>query len=306
MGNRPARFLYGPLFGFLMSLIFSKANPIHSSALWYVSEKPPHYSDEEYSSQWQPLRDHPYYTITTYFPSALLGVDGFGDETPAASNVYVRRRRPDGYKIQSKRQKINGKPKRRRTTTTTTEAYYYDDYNSEDEYDTYSVEIRTTPKPFRKRRRTTTTPAYEDYENYFVQSTTKPAKKRKKPTFSSASLEELDDVDITTSKRFQAQIETTTTEETDNVTTMSPMTTFAGYNGTNLHDNVTFTYGPPTSNDANFGSVYNNYGPPSLSRLDHAPFINWYNHFKSKNDVVKRVQDIVGEDDFVDFAHLQQ
>lgn len=305
MGTRQARFFYGPLFGFLMGLIFSKASAKHSSASWYVSEKPPHYSEEEYSSQWQPLKD-PYYTITTYFPSAFSSVSGFGEETAAASNIHVRRRRPDGYKTKSKHRKTNNRPKRRRTTTTTTtEAYYYDDYYSE-EYDVYSEEV----KPFVKRRRTTTTPAYEDYEDYSVESTTKPAKRRKKPTFSSASLE-LDDVESTTTKRFQAQIETstteTTTEETGNVTTMSTTTTtFAGYNGTNRHDNVTFTYGPPTGNNANFGPVYSNYGPPSLSRLDYAPFINWYNHFKSKNDVVKRVQDIVGDEDFVGFADIQQ
>lgn len=314
MGVRQPKFLYGPLLGFLMGLMFSKASGKYQfsnpSAPWYVTEKPAHYSDEEYLSQWHPLKD-PYYTLTTqvpqeydYQPDGFSSIDGFAEETAAASNVNVRRKKPDRNRVNAKRRRINNKPRRRRTTTTTEAFYYEDDYYSE-EFDDYNEEIRTTPRIPAKRKRTTT-PAYEDYQDYSIEVTTKP-KRRRKPTFSSASVE--DDVEVTT-KKFLAQRQTTTTEETTtteiattNTTMVTSTTTFAGYNGTSLHDNITFTYGPPTSNDSNFGPVYH-YGPPALAKLDYAPF--WYSSFKSRNDIVKRVQDIVGEEEFLGLDDLQQ
>lgn len=314
MGVRQPKFLYGPLLGFFMGLMFSKASGKYQysaqSAPWYVSEKPAHYNDEEYLSQWHPLED-PYYTITTPVPqgydvhSGFSSISGFGEETAAASNVNVRRKKPDRYRANAKRRRTNNRPKRRRTTTTTTEAYYYEDDYYSGEFEDYSEEVRTTVRTPLKRRKTTT-PAYDDYQDYSIEVTTK-SKRRKKPTVSSASVEE-DDVEVTTRKllaqRQTTTGETTTTEAATTNTTGLTTTTFAGYNGTNLHDNITFTYGPPTSNDSNFGPVYTNYGPPALAKLDYAPF--WYSSFKSRNDIVKRVQDIVGEEDFLGLSDLQQ
>lgn len=303
---RQPKFFYGPLLGFLMGLAFSKASgkyqDFDASAPWYVSERPPNYNDEEYLSQWHPLKD-PYYTVTTHLPhfqdAAFSSVSGFGDETAAASNVNVHRRKP--YKNNKRRRNNNNRPKRRRTTTTTTtESYYYEDYYSE-EFDDYYNEEVTSRKPSIKKRKRTTTSAYDDYQDYSVESTTK-SKKRKKPTFNSASVE-IDDVETTTKKLLPQRETTTTTTMVETTTEMTTnTTTFVGYNGTSLHDNITFTYGPPTNNDSNFGPGYTNYGPP-VAKLDYPPF--WYSSFKSRNDIVKRVQDIVSEDDFLGLGDLQ-
>lgn len=310
MSDRQPKFLYGPLLGFLTGLMFFKASGKYynfdSSTPWYVSEKPAHYNDKEYFSQWHPLQD-PYNIATTPIPSIYgfhsASASGFGEEIAAASNVNVYRRKPNRYKTNAKRRRNGNRPNKRRrtTTTTTTEAYYYeDDYYYSDESENYSEEVRRTVRPSNKRKRTTT-PVYEEYEDYSIEATTKP-KRRKKPTFSSASIE----AESTTKKLLTQRQATTTTEETTTIsttnTTMTTVTTtFAGYNGTNLHDNITFTYGPPTSNDSNFGPVYTNYGPPAIAKLDNPPF--WYTSFKSKNDIIKRVQDIVDEGNYFDISN---
>lgn len=314
MGIHQPRFLYGPLLGFFLGLAFAKTSAkfydFKPMTPWYITEQPPHYSDEEYLSQWHPLKNS-YYTVTTSspqtfdLPSAFSSVSDFGGEA-AASNVNLRRRKPNDHKNtkreNTKHRRINSRPKRRRrTTTTTTEAYYYDDDYYSEEYDEdFSEEVRPI-----KRRRITTPSGTEDYQDYSVEVATKPKKRKKPTTVNSASIEDENTIEVTTIKllaqRQETTTETTTEITTTNTTDITSTTTFAGYDGINLHDNITFTYGPPTSN--NNGPIYANYGPPALSKDNYPPL--WYTPFKSRNDIVKRVQDIVGEDDFLGLGDLQ-
>lgn len=297
IGVRQPKLFYGPLFGLLMGLMFSKASARYQqqydpSETWFVAEKPPHYSQEEQYSKWQPLVDPFGLTAQTdNFYSALSS--GFGDETAAASDVYVRRRRPDASRRRSS-PKRRSRPKRRKTTTTT-EAYYYDD--NDDYYDEYSEEVT-------RSRRRTTTPAYEDGD-YSNEVFTKPIKKNKTKNQGSESASvELDETTTTKIAKQRQTTATTTTQLTTSTletTTMgtSAATKFPGYNGTSNHDNITFTYGPPTGNDSHFGPIYSSYGSPAVSGL------NWYSQFKSRNDVVKRVQDLIGEDELISFTDFQ-
>lgn len=160
MVTRHPKFLYGPMLGFLMGVLFSRGSAKSHYDLWeswYHAEKPPHYNDEEHSSVWHPA--YPYVLTTPPVPHGdFPGISAFGDEPAAAASNARPRWRPHRA---TKKRRVNSKQqKRRRRTTTTTEAYYYDD--------DYSEEYEDVPRrPVRGRR--TTTPAYDDYGDYSLE-----------------------------------------------------------------------------------------------------------------------------------------